>query len=532
VNFDKVRRLALVLVTSQLRSGRSNSDPRSLWGRPVATAIVDAGVFFGVFALGWVALAGLALPRSSIVAAASGVIPFLPLAGVGVVVIAGTLFELGTGAKFSGSDAVNWMPITPGEYVLASAGAIAYSYSPAMALLLGGLLAVAIVEGMVIVYLLAFALTVLALLEGAFLVEMIRSASARAGALASGRRGTTTFVLRAVLLVVLILVLDLALNPVFLYGAIQRLSAFPAVAAVVPFFWSSRGLSEWLAGQYALGAAFAVGQFAFVGLMGYLAARLRVRYWVPAAAEVRLGEHRYAGTSAAYGWFGLARPESAIVSKDLRGLVRRRDLMPLLVVPAVLVLLLAIEGGGIGRLGTILWAGWVAGFFGLLLALSALGQERRALQQLFAFPITPRMIFRAKLAGVLVPVVIGSALITLGVGLFERLPLVSVLGLIALGVGAALMLAAWGLVFAARYSDFQERPRPQFLRPSAMVAAMFSGIVLLLIVLVPGALWILDPSWGTLGYALAALVLGVAIGAVAFSLARDGFRRLFVELPF
>ncbi len=414
----------------------------------------------------------------------------------------------------------------------ASASAIAYWYSPMVALLLGGLLAVAVVEGTLALYVLALLLTGLALFEGGVLVEMIRSVSARAGAAASGRRGPATFFLRAVALIAVILVLDLAINPVFLLAIIQHLSAFPTVSAAIPFVWSSRGLAEWISGNYLLATAFALGQVAFVIFLGFLAARLRVRYWVPSPTEVQLSAHQYAGSASAYARFGLSRPESAIVSKDLRGLVRRRELLPMLVVPVVLILLLIIEGGSFGTVGTVLWVGWVVGFFGLLLSLTAMGQERRAIQQLFAFPVTARMIFRAKFTSVLIPVMIGSALITAGVGLFARFPPVSIVGLVLLGSGVATVLTLWGLVFASRYSDFQERPRPQFLRPSAMIGAMLSGIAVLSLVLVPGAVAVADPSLGTVGFAAASVVLGVAIGAVAYTLARSGFDRLFVELPF
>jgi hypothetical protein len=532
VNFDKVRRLASVLVTSQLRSGRSGSDPESLSGRPFVVGVIDAGLFLGVFGLAYVVLSSLPPNTIGVTSAVDGVIPFLPLAAVGVVVIAGTMFELTTTAKFSGSDAVNWMPISPGEYVLASAGAIAYTYSPAISLLLGGLLAAAILEGTLVVYVLAFLLTALALVEGAMLVEMIRAASNRAGALATGRRGSVRFVLNAVLLVVLILVLDLAINPIFLYGAVQRLSAFPTIAAAVPLFWSSRALAECLAGQWAIGSAFALGQAAFVVLLGVLAARLRARYWVPVAPEVTLAEHRYAGSHAAYARFGLTRPESALVSKDLRGLVRRREMMPLLVVPVVLVLLLAIEGDALGTFVTILWVGWVVSFFGLLLALSAIGQERRSLAQLFAFPVTARMVFRAKWTAVVLPVLLGSGLISLAVGIFARMSAASLAGMVLLAMGVATMLSAWGLVFASRFSDFQDRPRPQFLRPSAMIGATISGFALLGVVLVPGAIAVADPSLATLGFGVAAVSAACAIALVSLALARSGFERLFRELPF
>jgi hypothetical protein len=532
VDLHKVRRLATVLVSSQLRSGRSTSDPRSFTGRPAVIAVVDGLLFLAAFTLAWGVVGSLPPGSATVFTTVNGVIPFLPLAAIGAVVIAGTMFELTSTAKFAGSDAANWMPITPGEYVASSSGAIAYTYSPALALLLGGLLAFSIAEGTLVTYALAVVLTAVALFEGALFVEMIRSVSSRTGSVGGGRRGAVTFVVRGVLLVVVILVLDLALNPVFLVAAVQRLSSFPTISGAIPLVWSSRALSEWIAGEYGLAAAFAVGQVAFVTLMGFLAARLRVRYWVPAPAEVQLGEHQYARGHGTLSRVGFSGPEAALVSKDLRGLVRRREMLPLLVVPIVLVLLLLIEGADFGTFGTVLGIAWVAGLFGLLLAVTAIGQERHSLPQLFAFPISAREVFRAKSAAVLLPAWIGAVAMSLGVGLFARLAPVSTVGLVLMTVAVATILAMWGLVFAGRYSDFQERPRPQFLRPSAMIAATISGIALLSAIVFPGTIAIADPSVGDLGFAVASAGIALAAGGMAYGLARSGFEALFREVPF
>ncbi len=112
MDLHKVRRLFEVLVASQLRSGRSTSDPQSFTGRPAFTAVVDVALFVGVFGLGWLVVSGLPSGSATLLAAVNGIIPFLPLAAVGVVLIAGTMFELTGSARFAGSDAVNWMPIT------------------------------------------------------------------------------------------------------------------------------------------------------------------------------------------------------------------------------------------------------------------------------------------------------------------------------------------------------------------------------------------------------------------------------------
>src|SRR5208283_5046804 len=230
MDLHRVRRLALTLVASQLRSGRSSSDPNSLLGQPQLIAAVDVVLFLAVFGLSLEAVHASALGSHQVATLANALLPFLPLVAVGVVLVAGVMFELTATAKFAGSDAANWLPITPAEYVAASAAAIAYTYSPAVALALGVLLP-------------------FALFEGAVLVEMLRSATQRASSVGAGRRGQVTLILRAVVLVVVILALQLAFNPVFLLGLAQRLSAVGLVTAAVPFFWSTEAVTQWVGGS-------------------------------------------------------------------------------------------------------------------------------------------------------------------------------------------------------------------------------------------------------------------------------------------
>jgi hypothetical protein len=532
MDLHRVRRLAATLVASQLRSGRSSSDPRSFLGQPQLIAAVDLVLFLATCGLTLGGLRASSLGGHQVAALTSALLPFLPLVAIGVVLVAGVMFELTTTSKFAGSDAANWLPLTPAEYVAASAAAIAYTYSPAVFLVLGLLLPFALFGGTLTAYLLTAALTVVALFEGAVLIEMIRSATQRASSVGAGRRGQVSLVLRALVLVVVILVLQLAFNPVFLLGLAQRLSSIGLVTAAIPFFWATEALTLWVGGNPALGVAFAVGQVAFVALLVYLAGELRVRYWVPSSAEVRLEEHRYAARNPFLALLGLNAAESALVAKDIKGLVRRREMLPTLVVPIVLVVLLLVEGTTFGGFLSVLWIGWVAGFFALLVSGTSVGQERRALQSLFAAPISPGSLVRAKATYVLLPSVVVAVALGLVVGFYFGLSVGDVLGVLLLVVAASVVLTFWGLMFASRFSDFQDRPRPQFLRPGAMLAATGSGMILLFAIVIPGAFALLSPSVASVPIALGCTAVAVGVGGLAVLGTYSGFRKLLSELPF
>jgi len=533
VNLHRVGRLAETLVASQVRSGRSSSNPRSFLGRPSAIALYDLLAFLGAFLVATWVLRSAALSPTTLAALADYVLPFLPLVAVAAVLIAGVMFELTNTARFAGSDAANWLPITPAEYVAASSAAIAYSYAPAIALLLGGLLPIAVAGGAGATYALCAVLSVAGLFEGGVLVEMVRATTQRTSRFASGRHGQLAIVLRALLLVLLILAFDLAFNPVFLLGFLQRFSTYGDLTTLVPFLWSTRALTEGVGGNWLLGGAFALGQLAFVGLLVYLAGRLRVRFWVPAATEIQLSPAVSARGHPFLTGLGLSPPEAAIASKDLRGFVRRREMLPLLTVPIVLVVLMVVEGSAIGAFGSILWVGWVGGFFALLLAETSVGQERRSFQSYYAFPITARTVLRAKVTAVLVPAILGAAAMSAIVGVLFALPAVAVAAFVLLVAAGAVLLALWGLVFAARFSDFQDRPRPQYLRPGAMLGAMGSGMVILFAVLVPGAFVLLGTwTFASLGLVVWTAGFALAAGLLAAHWVRTGFDRLFREIPF
>ncbi len=539
MNLHRIRRLAGVLLASELRSGRSRSDPHSLLGRPVILAVLDLALFLGVFGIAYPVLGLVRSTDPSLLASvATPVLLFLPVIAVATVLLAGVMFEFSTTTRVGASDAANWLPISPTDYVAASSTAVAFVYSPAPALALGGGLAIALVTGAIATYGLAAALTVLGLYEGAFLIEMLRSATPRASAVLSGRTGKVALLGRAVLLIVVILAFQLMFNPVVLLQFLGAISGFAEVTSVIPLFWSTQALLYWTRGAPALAALFIAAQVGFVAFLLWAAARLRVRFWAPAPAEVRLEPHRFGGGHPVLALAGLTPAESALVAKDLTGFTRRRELLPLLVTPLVIALLLFFESGRVGgpvdHLQISIWTTWSVGFFALMVSLTSIGQERRSIFGLFAFPLTARNFLRAKSATTfLLSAAFAAGLTAVAQVLYRPPALPAAIGGVVALVSAALGTLV-GLTVATRYSDFQERPRPQFVRPGAMMAGLFGGFGLIFLIAVPAMLGAYSPdpagasALESMAFAGAAAVAAVALLARA---ARTGAERLAREIP-
>lgn len=536
----RIYRIAGVLVASQLRTGRTGSDPNSFFGRGISLVVYNIVGF--LLAYGAV-VSILRSPGAAVfldpVAATALVLPLVPAIALGAVLVAGVLFELSNSPRFSSSDSINWLPVLPEEYVLASALAIAYSYSITLALTLGASLALALAAGAFVPFLLAALLGAVGLLLGGLLLEMLRAVSQHAASALGGRSGRFTLFARAAAILAVGILFVFLFNPLLFLALLRSAGTLDAVSTYLPFLWSSRALSAAIAGAWGEVGLFAVGQLAVVFLIGYAAAELRARYWYPTPSEIRLSAHVFGRRHAVLAFLGFRPEEAAVVSKDLRGLVRRREMVPLLIVPIVFGLfgVLGLESQGTGGLGvftTTVWVAWISGFFGLLLATTSIGQERRAFQNLYAAPLSAGNLFRAKagsvglLAGAYA--VVTTALMAARFGFGPELAI----GLAIVALTAVFEGTVLGLAFATRYSDFQDRPRPQYLRPSAMLGAMGLGFLLLFGTIAPLAFWLTTPGYGAGSLPLLVAGIGLAVvvlGAGGMS-ARTGMEQLFREIPF
>ncbi|MFI5414835.1 MAG: hypothetical protein ACHQ16_04110 [Candidatus Lutacidiplasmatales archaeon] len=540
MDLRKVRRLAEVLVASQLRAGGSNTNPKSFLGRPSTLLLVDAVAFVALFGLTLFAGQAVQSARPGVLAGLVGsFLPFLPLLAVASALVGGLTFELATTAKFANSDAVNWLPIRSLDYTLASSLGLTLLYSLSVVILAAVALGLGIVTGTLPIAVLAVVLGFAGLLEGALLIEIVRGVTQRAGALGR-KRGSTALILRAAVFLAVVLGFELFFNPVILLDSLRAFGSLGPIALVVPLLWGSDAILAAVEGNLLVAAAATLGQFTFLALTAVAAARIRSRFWVQSGGEVVFDRHTFGERHRGLRALGLGPAAAALVAKDLRGLVRRRELMPGLLLPFVIGIILLVQtrtaGGGGSPVVESFQLGllaWVAGLSALLLSSSSFGQERRGIVHLYTLPLRPREVFRAKAAAtLLVALPVGLTLTALGLVVFRPSPMVAVALLLL--VGALVFEAtAIGLAFAARYSDYQDRPRPQFVRSIAMLAAtgvyfLLGGATTVLAVLLVTGL--LPPSEAGPAVLLGGALVFATVVLLAW-LGSSGVARLLREIP-
>ncbi len=549
MNPRKVYRLADVLIKSQLRSGRSGSLGSRLFSNPLVVSAIDIVTFAAAAGLVYVVLGAVgSLPAETealLDTIVLQVVTSLPAFVALAVIVAAVMFEMSISSKFASSDVANWLPLSQTEYVAASTLSVSYMYSFLPALLLGASYPLAARAGLESAWGLGAVLCVVALFAMGALVEIMRAVINRVTSLVYRRAGRGTIVIRIAVTVLVILVVELGVNPVILSSLVGTFTGVVNAALFVPFFWSSASVGYLVQNQLALSAAFFGLSVAFAVLLLFAAVKVRARYWSPVPVTIEVTEAIYAPSTGGFlRSLGLSETEAAMVRKDLRGYTRRRELIPYLALPVVFVALILVQqtsmaSSGLSPSESVSYPFWlVGGILAVIVGATSVGQEGKAILNVYASPIPSRAFLRAKL---LVSFLFGATtVVALAVtsSLLESASPSSFLLSLAASVVIAVECTFIGVGMATRYPDLQERPRPRFIRPMGMLLAMLAGVVLAFIIALPLLLWpFLGGYLEGLGISFGAaagggLLFGVVVSYLAYRWALSGASSLMTEIPF
>jgi len=547
VNPRKIREIASVLIKSQLRSSRSGGFGTRLFSSPVVVFVLDIAVFAVAAGIVYLILGAVGALPSDMATLLDTLtlqaVTSLPALIAPFILVAAVLFELSVSSKFASSDSVNWLPISQTDYVTASVLSVSYAYSFLPALALGVTLPLAARSGILYAWGLSGVLSLISLFAVGALVEIMRAAINRVSSLVYGKAGRGTIVIRLIVTVFVILVVELGFNPTILSSLIGSFTGVVNAAFFIPFFWPSVSISYYLQGASTLSFAFFGMSVFFAVLVLFAAVKVRARYWSPVPVTIEITSTTYEPRIGFLQSLGLTAAEAALVRKDFKGYTRRRELIPQLALPVVFVALLIVQQVSMSASGSGATAGnvypfWlIGGIMAIIVASSSVGQEGKAILNVYASPMTPRAFFRAKLlvasvfgwTTVLALLVASSILSSTSVGVF--------LASLAVSLIVAIECTLFGFALGTRYPDLQERPRPRFIRPLGLLLAMVVGILVAFVTALPLVLW---PFMGnyfeslgvSFGIAVAGgIVFGIVVSIVAYRFALTGASELLAEIP-
>jgi hypothetical protein len=539
LNIRAVYSLALVLTRSQIRGTQRNKFLARVFGEPRIILPVDVALLFGLGAVGYLILMKTGNTFQQLLS------PIMPKALAGIpsaimfmAILFGVLYEISQPIQSLNTDLVNWLPMTPMEYVAGSTISESYIYSFVLCLLLGVTLGPSLAFGLGWTWLAASALAVLALFVGAFVVEILDATTNRISSSFYKKSGRSGIIFRLIATVVLLVFIQLLFSGYVIGYLLQSIIQAALFAWFVPLVWPSLavlGISEGNIPNFlffsGLSVVFAAALFVF-------AARFRARFWVPVPVSIKLSSGTYHPSHLRLPFVGAA--ESALVQKDLRSLTRRREMARFLAIPFVLAISMGISLLPLGgqptphtiefSFITIFYLLPIAIFVGAL-SMTSIGQEGYAVWNIYAAPIKPAQILRAKVVfAATLGLVFGVALLTVFAVLLNTVITYFAI-LLMLGFLAVLEVSALGVYFAARFPDFREMVRSRYVGVWGSMLGIATAVAASWVTAVPAAVSMIMYNSVAPIFALGSLLVGLVIFAAASKLANRQIIKLLQNVP-
>lgn len=548
MNWSVILSLAAVLFKSYYRSSRPGQ--KSLFSRPVVIFVLDLVLLGAPFIL--VSYVLLFIPKSLdtfVHAVLNQALISFPLGLTSAVILAGILFELGQSGGLASSEAVNWLPVSPVEYVLSSSISVGIAYSPFLFFGLGVIMPLVLSFRMypVIPFLVGF--SVLSLFWGSLIVEMLRAVMNRISTSVYRKSGRLGLILRLTLLILIMVVVQLAFNPYILSLALQTIVRGVSLTWFVPMVWPSVVILFLLNSDSLYSMVFTVISFLFTLVLFKGAAFLRTRYWSPVPTTISLSSSAvYNPQVRSFLWLN---PMSYMVaSKDMKSFTRRKDMARFLAIPVLLIISFLIpstsmEEPGFSLLGSgvgLFLLGEICCILPVMLSSISIGQEGKSVTNICILPIPITDLMAGKL---FLPFIISSSAALTAAVIIQLFSPVSSLHffMIVIAIMFSIVVNSYaGLGAGSRYPDFTIGPKARyvtftgFLIAFMMGAISTAGIFLPLLIYSARAAGIILPFLGFRGLSsiLEVALLTIGIGTIlVFTLrlyCRKGVRSLLTNL--
>jgi hypothetical protein len=447
---------------------------------------VDFALLAALGLVGYVALSmGPSFLRRAVLTFEAGALTGVPVAIAFSIILFGVLYEISQPIQSLNTDMVNWLPISPTEYVAGSTLSEAYIFSFMLSLLLGLLLGPALVLGMVSVWLAAALMATVALAIGACVVEVLDAITNRISSSFYKKSGRSAMFFRLALTVIILVFVQLIFSGQVTGYLLQSVVRAVEFAWFVPVVWPSAAVLGISRGNMFTFVAFASLSGLFTLILFWVASEFRSRFWVPVPVSIQLSTQPYHARGSGFQLPWIGSGDSAILRKDLRSLSRRREMARFLAIPFVLAISLGLSlyplsgetsTPELGLLAIIpLYLIPVAIFVGIL-SMTSIGQEGNAVWNLYTAPIEPKHLLRAKmLSAELLGVAFSAGMLVIFSFLMK--PLATYFWLIlALGIAVVFEESAIGICFGARFPDFREMVRSRYVGVWGSLFGMLVGI--------------------------------------------------------
>jgi hypothetical protein len=470
LNLKLILHLSKILALASVRARRTKGSVPTGFAKSPRTNLFVGAILFPVAAIAAFYFVQIFLRDTSSAAFFLQISVFLPSLMALVAVMYGLLFEFSQSSAVGSSDIINWLPLKPTEFVLASVLSMFYFMSPIIALVFGATFGLSLSVNMLDVGLFSLVLGVLGMFLGAFILEIIRAITNRVSATFYKRSGRTTVAVRMIFIIIFLVAFILISNINFLFTILQLFMGGIANAWFIPILWPSLALMSYSTAEILQLVIYVTLSVALAIVFLWASVRLRIRYWVPEPFAIKLQPSKsYMPRRGFLGRLGFTAAEAALVRKDFRGLTRRKEMIVWVAMPLAISLISVFSyNPGIASQTTFdqltfFWGPLIGVYlFAFYLALTSIGQEGSAFVNLMIVPLREKEVVKAKLATALFPSGFAMAVVTIFIQILVQLRLEA---LIAIAVALFVVLfecSFVGLALGSRYPDFTEVPRARF----------------------------------------------------------------------
>ncbi|OLD35790.1 MAG: hypothetical protein AUI50_00685 [Crenarchaeota archaeon 13_1_40CM_2_52_14] len=495
-------KFAKVLMISRLRSTRRSIVSRSITSRPILIGLIGivlfvAGLLFGYLTTVFLSSGGAPLTGPVAHQLVVTIFGGVPLFLVGFYFTMGLLWEVNASTEAESTDAINWLPITPGEYVAASALSTSYTYSPLLMVAFGYALPIGILTGNLVGFLVLVPIALLSTSVGSVSVEILRSALASASTAFNKLGGRVTVIMRILGIILILLVTQLLFSGVFLIQIISSLVGTAAAASFVPVFWPTLAITKLLQSDFLGSAGFLGLSVALFVLLSYVALSLRAKYWAVTPGAIHFAGAGSVSRPSRLGYLGLSSPSVAMLKREIRSATRRKEVVRLMAIPIIMPIMISFPAifspapsstSGPAQIDPIFLV--IPFLFGiglgsLFLGMTSIGQEGRRLWNISTLPVSASMLVKSKLLFTSLVSSIGLGLGAIVSALLLHASILVILGFLGLGLVVILAEASLGIAIGSRFPDFSDGPRPRFVTVVGSIIGAVLGILEMAIMALP-----------------------------------------------
>ena len=542
---------AKILMLSRLRSTRQSFLSNSITNRPILIALIGsimfaAGVGFGTATVSF--LRGAGASHADIGQIVETIFGGIPIFLIGFFFTMGLLWELNASSESESADSINWLPISPSEYVFASTLSTSYTYSPLVLVTVGYSLPIGILTGNTSAFLVLVVASVVAAFIGSVTVEILRSLLARASTSFNKVGGRSMIILRILGVILILLFTQTLFSGFLIIRIINSVSSANATTVLVPLLWPTLSITSILRSNLLSSAYFLLLSLGFLAVLASAALALRSKFWVATPPSFHFSNTGTISRVSRLRRIGVSAISLALVRREIRSATRRKEVVRLMAIPIILPVMISFPAifspapttsaasGLISPLFLAVPLLFGVGLGTLFLGMTSIGQEGKRLWNLSSLPIEAGTVVTSK---ILFTSLISTIGLVLGLGLtvfFFQVSVMDALTFIAVGITLVLAEASLGVAIGSRYPDFSDGPRPRFVTIIGSIIGAFLGVIVMLLMSLPlvflvlGRIFLLLPFSLQLSFFLGGMV-GLIFARISYSLSIRSVNGILRELP-